>query len=377
MLLLTPCFLMNKILVIDDEAWLREMIRLALEERDFEVLEANDGEEGFLQARERAPDLILCDVNMNKAGAGYDTLSRLREDPATASIPFILMTGLADAAGMRHGMSLGADDYLPKPFKIDELYAAVDARLRQARTVREEAERKLSHLRKQITLMLPHEMRTPLNGIISNAELLATVEESPMPAAEIAVMGREIAESGQRLEKLIENFLVYAQLELVAADPQSLQSLRAARAGNAADVVRSMAVNHAGQIGRLSDLAVDAGNASPAIAEEYFRKIVFELVQNAFKFSAPGSPVRVQLTPKAGEIEFSVRDFGRGFSTDQIRRIGAYVQFERRVQDEEGFGLGLAIAKKLVELHGGSLAIESTQGQGSTVLVKLPGAAAA
>ncbi len=68
---------------------------------------------------------------MDKAGAGYTTLAKLREDAATAAIPFILMTGMADAAGMRHGMELGADDYLPKPFKVDELYAAVNARLRK------------------------------------------------------------------------------------------------------------------------------------------------------------------------------------------------------------------------------------------------------
>ena len=82
---------MSKILVIDDEAWLREMIRLALAQHDFEVIEAGDGPEGVSVAREQLPDLILCDVNMDKAGAGYTTLAKLREDPATAAIPFILM----------------------------------------------------------------------------------------------------------------------------------------------------------------------------------------------------------------------------------------------------------------------------------------------
>ena len=90
---------MSKILVIDDEAWLREMILLALQQRGFEVIEASDSDEGVATARDRLPDLILCDVNMDQAGAGYNTLSKLREDPTTASIPFILMTGLADAAG--------------------------------------------------------------------------------------------------------------------------------------------------------------------------------------------------------------------------------------------------------------------------------------
>jgi two-component system sensor histidine kinase/response regulator len=72
-----------------------------------------------------------------------------------------------------------------------------------------------------------------------------------------------------------------------------------------------------------------------------------------------------------------VQDDGRGFSTEQISRVGAYMQFERKMQDEQGFGLGLAIAKKLVELHGGELLIQSEPGIGSTVTVKLPRAKAA
>jgi two-component system, sensor histidine kinase and response regulator len=362
---------MSKILVIDDESWLREMIRLALAQRNFEVIEASDTDGGFALARKEMPDLILCDVNMDKAGAGYTMLEKLREDKVTAAIPFILMTGLADAKGMRHGMELGADDYLPKPFKIEELYAAVDARLRKVRTVREEAERKFSQLRNQITLMLPHEMRTPLNGIISNAELLAVSADALKPW-DIAEMGREIAQSGQRLERLIENFLIYAQLEIVANDPQSIAALRDATTFKPGEIVRSSAINDADHCGRLTDLVVEAVDAPVAIAEDYFKKIVTELVQNAFKFSESGSTVRVRLGTADGKIGLSVRDQGRGFSTEHIRRIDAYVQFERKMQDQEGLGLGLTIAKKLVELHDGSLVIEGEKGSGSTVTVKLP-----
>jgi len=364
---------MGKILVIDDESWLREMIRLALEQHGFEVIESADSVDGAAKARELLPDLILCDVNMDKAGAGYTTLSKLREDAATASIPFILMTGLADASGMRHAMELGADDYLPKPFKVDELFAAVDARLRKVRTVREHAEQKLTSLRSHISLMLPHEMRTPLNGIISNAEMLATSADTLGPAV-IAEMGQEICKSGERLERLIENFLFHARLEIVATDPESVNALRSARTARPAELLFQAADEQARRSGRAQDLVVEVADVTPAMADEYFKKTVTELVQNAFKFSAPGSTVHVSLTAVDGKIEFSVRDAGRGFSTEQIRRIGAYVQFERKMQDEQGLGLGLAIAKKLVELHGGTLVITSGTGKGSTVTVKLPAA---
>src|SRR5208283_2292600 len=172
---------MNKILVIDDEEWLREMIYLALKQKGFEVIEAVNGADGIEKARKELPDLILCDVNMEKVN-GYMTLSSLRNETATASIPFILMTGLADNAGMRHGMELGADDYLPKPFTIDALYAAVEARLKKAQAVRLEAEKKLADLRDNISMMLPHELRTPLNGILAYGEILSTESETLQPA---------------------------------------------------------------------------------------------------------------------------------------------------------------------------------------------------
>src|SRR6478752_143748 len=216
---------MKRLLVIDDEEGLREMIQLALRQKGYEVVEAENGAVGIEKARKILPDLILCDVNMEKVD-GYLTLSSLRSEASTAAVPFILMTGLADHAGMRHGMELGADDYLPKPFSIEALYAAVEARLKKVQTVRQEAEKKLSDLRDNISLMLPHELRTPLNGILAYGEILAA-DAATLAAQEVAEMGQVIHDSGKRLERLIENFLIYAQLELLGTDPQKLKALRA------------------------------------------------------------------------------------------------------------------------------------------------------
>ena len=131
----------KKILVIDDEEWLREVIHLALEQRGFEVIEAANGFEGIAIARKELPDLILCDINMEKVD-GYVTLTSLRSEALTAAIPFILMTGLADNTSMRHGMDLGADGYLSKPFTIAALYSTVETRLKETKTLCGEAERK-------------------------------------------------------------------------------------------------------------------------------------------------------------------------------------------------------------------------------------------
>src|SRR5208283_3066827 len=285
---------MKKILVIDDEEWLREMIHLALKQKGFEIIEAINGADGIEKARKELPDLILCDVNMEKVD-GYLTLSSLRTEAPTASIPFILMTGLADNAGMRHGMELGADDYLPKPFTTDALYAAVDARLKKAQTVRDEAERKLAHLRDNISLMLPHELRTPLNGILAYGEILAA-DATKLKPAEIAEMGHVVHQSGKRLERLIENFLIYAQLELIAADPKNVNALRIGKTEHPGLLVKKNALAQAMHAGRAGDLTLAVTDIPVPMSEGYFSKVVNELVHNALKFSESGSQLEVKLT---------------------------------------------------------------------------------
>ena len=366
---------MNKILVIDDEEWLREMMELALRQRGFQVIEAENGAVGIEVARKELPDLILCDVNMEKVD-GYLTLSSLRSEPTTASIPFILMTGLADQAGMRHGMELGADDYLPKPFTIEALYAAVEARLKKVTVVRQEAEKKLADLRENLSMMLPHELRTPLNGILAYGEMLVADAES-LPPIEIAEMGQVIYDSGKRLERLIENFLIYAQLELLGSDPQKLRSLLRSQTPAAAGVIERHSRGQAESANRAADLALELADVPAPISEEYLAKIVDELVQNAFKFSQPRSQVRVALSNHSPDIvTLAVADKGRGLSTEHIAKIGACMQFDRKMHEQQGLGLGLTICKRLTELHGGTLTIQSDPRAGTIVTVKLPKVAA-
>jgi signal transduction histidine kinase len=268
-------------------------------------------------------------------------------------------------------MELGADDYLPKPFTTDALYAAVDARLKKAQTVRDEAERKLASLRDNISLMLPHELRTPLNGVLAYGEMLST-DSATLKPAEVAEMGHVIHQSGKRLERLIENFLIYAQLELVASDPKNVNALRIGQTEHPVPLIEKHATAQAAWANRSKDLTLELADVPMPMAEEYLAKIVDELVQNALKFSEAGTPVRVKLAEAFNAAVFSVSDQGCGFSTEQITRIGAYMQFDRRMQEQQGLGLGLTIAKRLVGLHGGTLSIESKKAEGATITAKLP-----
>ena len=108
---------MTKILVIEDQLEVRQNLEDILLLENYDVVTAVDGEQGLDLARKVLPDLILCDVMMPKL-SGFEVLSSLRQDPQLATIPFILLTAKADHAAVREGMTLGADDYLTKPFPL-------------------------------------------------------------------------------------------------------------------------------------------------------------------------------------------------------------------------------------------------------------------
>ena len=361
---------MQKILVIDDEDVFREATAMALQRKGFETLEAGDGMEGADLARRLLPDLIISDVNMEKMD-GFTLLDTLRHEPATAAIPIILMTGMGDTESMRRGMNLGADDYLPKPFTAPQLYSAVEARLKKNHLLRQNAEKKLSELRTNLSLALPHEMITPLNGIFGLAQILIADAESLTPA-EVTEFGTNILQSAERLHRTVQNFLLFGQLEMQSSDPECLFELRQKSTSNLAGIVETRSKHFAGAATRLADLQLEASNGVAAIVQDLFTKLVDELVGNAFKFSTAGTAVKVTASPGKGEYILTISDRGQGMTSGQIADIGAYSQFNRKSNEQQGSGLGLAIVRHIAELHGGQLHITGEPGHGTTVTIKLP-----
>ncbi|MBN1967144.1 MAG: response regulator [Anaerolineae bacterium] len=361
---------MKTILVIEDENDIRENIIEALELEDFEVFGAPNGKVGVQLARQHDPDLVLCDIMMPIMD-GYQVLVALREHPLTSLTPVIFLTARTDRGAMRYGMELGADDYIPKPFQAEELIRAIHTRLKRQEDLKREYERKLADLRGSIIYTMPHELRTPLSSILGYSELLLMDPE--VSTATLVDMAESIFRAGTRLHHTIENYLVYAQTEILFTDRERRALLQAMRLAQPRALIEFSARAVAESAHRTTDLTLAVTDV-PAlrIIEENLKKIVEELVDNACKFSEPATPIQVASVVEDGTYRLVISDRGRGMTPEQIDAVGAYMQFERKLYEQQGSGLGLTLALRLAELHGGTLVVESEPQAGTTVQVTLP-----
>ncbi|HIK10555.1 MAG TPA: response regulator [Oscillatoriaceae cyanobacterium M33_DOE_052] len=361
---------MTKILVIEDDQFVRENILELLEAEEFATVGAENGTAGVLLATAEKPDLIICDVMMPELD-GFGVLQELRSQEATATIPFIFLTAKADQIDQRQGMELGADDYLTKPFTRADILKAITTRLQKKALLEHQYEQRLDQLRRSIATVLPEELREPITRIIGFSHLLAT---EVMPPEEFREVAAKLDKSAASLCRLMENFWLYAELEAEATNPHSLSSWQNNHTRNAHELISRIATETAATANRVSDLQLDLRPAHVKMSKLKLTKLVTELVDNAFKFSPPNTTVTITVKVIGSGFELQVTDQGRGMNSEEIAAVGAYMQFSRKLYAQKGSGLGLAIAKRLTELHEGNFAINSIPGIETTVKIILPAA---
>lgn len=362
---------MTRILVIEDDKLILDNVLEVLALEGFDTDGATNGAIGLDRANENRPDIILCDIMMPVMN-GYDVLKNLRKTDEMSTIPFIFLTAVADRTSHRQGMELGADDYLTKPFTPDELIAAVGAVLEKRQKIAQDHEKRIEQLRKNMSYALPHELRTPLTGLIGCAELL-TLDHKSMDAGQLHQIAGVITDSASRLHRLIENYLYYAKVELLTHDDEQVVQMRQSTTEYPQGVMNEVVTQQMQKAARSEDLQLDMEDAVVSISYEDLYRIVNELIDNALKFSEAGSTVKVTAKASAdGQFVITVTDEGRGMSAEEIASIGAYMQFNRLLHEQQGLGLGLAIVQRLVAIYNGSFDVESEPEQYTTVKVSLP-----
>lgn len=360
-----------RILLIEDEDDLRDNVADLLELEGYDVLQASDGRAGLALARTEHPDLVLCDVMMPEMD-GPAVLHALRADPDTQATPFIFVTAQTESKRIRIGMNLGADDYVLKPFTDAELLHAVSARLSRHRALVEHEKEATDRLRSDIAQNVPHELRTPLVNILGCTQLLRD-EWRDLDEAFAHQLLDDIYRAGIRLERFVENFSLYVQLELAGRDDASRAAFAVGGPAEARDVLTTQPVAVAAtRHNRPADVRVDATPGLVRMASTYLSKLVAELVDNALKFSPVGTPIHVTGRCQGQMYVIVVQDGGCGLSAEQQQHVAAFVQFNRGQHEQQGLGLGLHLSRTLTHLHGGTLTLESTPGKGTRVTVHLP-----
>jgi len=361
---------MTKILIVEDEEQIRINYGEFLELAGFQTLGADNGIVGVNMAKQYLPDLIICDIMMPGLD-GYEVLLQLRSDPVTANIPFIFLTAKADKPFMRQGMELGADDYLTKPISGTELVSAVNARLQRKSILEQEYTSQMDNLRTSLISSLPNMLHAPLTGILGHASLLKANADNVTPKR-INHLTDAILNSAQLLQHQIENYLFYSQLEILSTEPDRIAELLNTVTVKPGDQIAKVASEKAIHWKRENDLTIDVTNAPIPIATVHLEKIAEELIDNAFKFSDPGTPVQVKVDSDDDVLAFFISNQGQGMAQEHIKNVGAYMRFPQKLEAQYGAGLGLIIAKRLVELHNAVIMISSVSGENLTICVEFP-----
>ncbi|MEJ5304983.1 MAG: response regulator [Ignavibacteria bacterium] len=361
-----------KILVVEDEEPIRELLKMELENEGFIVDVAANGAEGLDKVKSFKPDLIVCDVMMPVMD-GFTMAERLSQDSRYKDIPLIFLTAKSDKKDIRFGKSLGAEDYITKPFEFEDLLVSINAKLKKYVERKRILNERLDEIRKSILYALPHEFKNPLSTMNGFLSLLLDkgYEKSEEEQEEFL---KYIKQSSDRLYRLVMNFLKIAELEIIETDENKIKEIRSIRNQNWKTELETILNDLSQKFNHKINYTFEGVNLPCPFDYNTLNIILTELVSNAIKFS-PEDRVDVFVYAKATPtfFELSVEDKGRGIPEEEIERIvELFYQYNRKYYEQQGGGLGLTIVNKLVDIFNGKLTIESKVDVGTKVKIFVP-----
>ncbi len=363
-----------RVLVVDDDDIACGALAALLRREGFVVTTACDGAAALAEAARSAPDVVLTDLQMPNLD-GIELCRRLHQ--IDADLPVIVMTAFSSTDCAIEAIRAGASDYLVKPVQIDAVLVGVE-RVIARRADALEKEHALAHTEQlygealaalhayeDVLSIVAHDLRNPLGVIHLQAARLATIPLIKQDEAKVRDIGGTILRCTSRMNGLIADLLEEAV---------------ARRGAPALHCKLHPLADLLGDVGELRPLALARNlrlvvKRAPADATAWcdrtrIAQVLANLVSNAIKFSAPKSTIQVEAYQSEDGVRFSVRDEGPGMTQETMSHV--FERFWRSDDRHGGLGLGLYIARKIIEAHEGSIGVESELGEGTRFHFSLP-----
>ena len=358
---------MKKILVIEDEHDICDSIKEIVEMAGYEATPTSNGAAGLMELMHHHYDLIICDVMMPEMD-GFSLLATLKKDPSFIT-PFIFLTAKVQANDLRAGMSLGADDYLHKPFKSKDLLAAIETRLFKHEKLNQLQAQKAAMLEKTIELMVGHEFKTPMNGIINFNALIAE-NASSLNNEKLQSLCSYLQISAERLLTTYGKINTYYNLQK-AVHVSALADENHLDPHHIIDAVKS--VMH--KQNRSNDLVFQEPTP-PLFFSKLMHEAIKELIENACKFSEKGTTIIVRIFEDSTSRCIRISNQTAHTTAAALNKYRLFEQHHREKAEQQGLGIGLAITNLIASIHKGSTQFDEIEKDSSfreiTAVLQLP-----
>ncbi|KPL14033.1 hypothetical protein AMJ74_04145 [candidate division WOR_3 bacterium SM1_77] len=355
-----------RILIIDDEKAICDSCSQVLTGEKYLVEVSQDGSSGLQKIDDFKPDVVFIDLIMPGL-SGDEVIPRvLEKDPC---IMPIVITGYATIERAVASMKLGAYDFLPKPFTPEQLRVitrrALDRRNAAVETARLQHEKE--RMRQNFISMVSHELRTPLVAVMQYLEVIRSGAAGSIAVEQSKIVERITVRLNELL-KMLDRWLKLARIEDMHLKDEFVEFDLPAIIRESIDVVS--------QAAGKEDVSVvfesSAANSAVHGDREMLKEVFMNLIANGIKYNRKGGSVLLSLYEKPDALVVDVSDTGVGISDADIPRLGEEFYRIKRDGTAPGIGMGLAIVRKILDIHGGKLEIESKLDKGSKFSVHLP-----
>jgi two-component system sensor histidine kinase/response regulator len=351
----------HKILLVDDEENLRETVSELLIHENYDVKTASNGLKAIEVLGDWTPDLIISDLMMPVMD-GHAFHELVKENTTLNSIPFIYLTAKKENNQRRKYLIAGADDYISKPFKIKELIETIKSKIERFEKIKNASNNIYLGEKKYFS----HEINTPLNGILGPIDFL--IKNEDIDKEDVFAFYESIKTSAERLNRTMQNVMLYQNLKsnIHKFDTNSYAPILDVFL-KVKDKIFEVSTNQEQRIN------YEVNKADIKIPEQYLQFIIFELIDNALKFSQDNKTIMVSGSIYDKDFyELIIKDFGVGFSENELNKIGATQQFNREEKEQQGLGLGLFLSKIITKEFAGVFNISSKEKEGTTIKILLP-----